>query len=65
METKRRDILKGSALAVASYLVAQSTRVLAGKLQTPLRLQAAGYPYDHVKALIDDRVGVDNGEVDF
>ena len=64
MGIDRRDFVAGAGLLAAS-LVASPGRVLAGERDAPLRLQVAGYPYNHVQALMTGKAQVDGCEVEF
>jgi 4,5-dihydroxyphthalate decarboxylase len=53
MEVTRRGILSSAMATAASLLLARSGLARAGKEAEPLELILAGYPYNHVKALIN------------
>jgi len=65
MNFHRRGFLKGSALAAASLVMAQSNRLFAGSVDSPLQLMAAGYPYNHVKAFMTGKAEVEGCRTEF
>ncbi|MEP5566245.1 MAG: twin-arginine translocation signal domain-containing protein [Halioglobus sp.] len=65
MSLNRRDVLKGAALAASSLALASSRSAFSGTDGTPLKLPMAGYPYNHVKPLMDGRVKVEGCDTDF
>ena len=65
MAVKRRDVLKGSALAALSYSGAMLGSSAASAAKTPLSIKVAGYPYNHVRPLIDGTAKVEGCDIDF
>ena len=65
MGSTRRMFLKNTAFAGASALATLPGLTLAGNTVTPLTLKMAGYPYEHVKALITGDAEVDGCETGF
>jgi 4,5-dihydroxyphthalate decarboxylase len=65
MGIDRRTLLKGPLLAATGYAAAQSGVLLANPRKDRLKLEAAGYPYKHVRALIDGTVNVESSDTYF
>ena len=65
MTIDRRTLMKAPFFAAAGYAAMKSGSLLAGSNQGTLEIEAAGYPYKHVQALIDGAVSVESSKVDF
>ena len=65
MISSRRSFLQGAALSAASLAMGQSGRTLADSIDSSLRLLAAGYPYDHVKAFMTGQAEVEGCMTEF
>lgn len=61
----RRGFLRASGLLAASVFAAGPNRLFAERNDAPLRLKAAGYPYNHVAAFMTGRALVDGCDIDF
>ena len=65
MKFTRREFIKTSTFATASILASTQSRVLASKPAAALEIEAAGYPYNHVKPLIANQVKIDGCRTTF
>jgi len=65
MGLNRRTVLKGSMYAAAGYFAAQPGILMGNPSKGRLKLEAAGYPYNHVQPLINGLAKVDSSDLDF
>jgi len=65
LSINRRDFLQRAAFATTLSMAANPVLTLANSIDPPLNLLMAGYPYDHVKALMDGRVEIDGCRTEF
>lgn len=65
MDFNRRSFLKNTVFAGVSLLMARPSQVCADDLNEPLSLKAAGYPFDHVKALMTGDVEIEGCTTQF
>ena len=65
MDHSRRRLLRNSALATTGFMLVGSNTSIAENHSSSLTLNAAGYPYDHVKAFMTGEAEVKGCEVQF
>jgi 4,5-dihydroxyphthalate decarboxylase len=65
MDSTRREFLKSTAFAGASLLVSRSSLAVAEVENPSLMLKAAGYPYEHVKAIMTGDVEIEGCATEF
>jgi len=65
MNVHRRGFLTGSAWVAAALSMSSATRLLAENGGAALQLQAAGYPYKHVRAFMNGQAPVAGCETEF
>ena len=65
MGIDRRTLMKSSVFAAAGYAATKSGLLLADPKKGRIEIEAAGYPYKHVQALIDGTVGVESSDINF
>ncbi|MEP1473056.1 MAG: ABC transporter substrate-binding protein [Halieaceae bacterium] len=65
MSINRREVIKGSFVSAASLLLAQPNQIFAGNLDRQLELSVAGYPFNHVKALMSGKAEIEGCNTEF
>ena len=65
MGMSRRNFIKGTAYTAASLAMSQSGSMLAGTKAPPLQIQAAGYPYNHIKPFMAGEAKIAGCETNF